>query len=118
MKAQIHASVHRKSVSMLTEQLVEQLTDHVTKHLIAQLPRTLTIYCTQDVHRALSRPLTYSISAGLTFALTRSHLQDKECEEGKPACEVTKANDHYVNYYTSYYSKYFEKVTNTLHSTR
>jgi hypothetical protein len=109
MKAQIHAGVHRKSVEMLTEQLTQQVSEAVTKDLIAQLPRTLTILCSQDIHKALSRPLTLSLVQGLTFSLTRSHLQDQECEEGKPACEVTKSVDYYTNFYGDYYATYFER---------
>lgn len=109
MKAQIHAGVHRKAVEMLTEQLTTQVTESVTKDLIAHLPRTLTLLGTQDIHKALARPLTMSLVQGLTFSLTRSHLQDEECEAGKPACDVTKANDYYVNFYADYYARYFER---------
>jgi hypothetical protein len=59
--------------------------------------------------------LTYSLAFSLTMALTRSPLQDQECQkcaeenEKCSACQVTKSNDAYVTYYSGYYAKYFEK---------
>lgn len=114
-KEQVHESIHKATTKLLSELLIEEITQHTSKYLITMIPPTASVLSTQEITKAINRPATYSLAFSLTRALTRSPLQDEECQtcesEQKKcvACEVSKSNDHYVDYYTGVYARYFEE---------